>query len=136
MQTRAVEIDGNLIFFSVTRDITERKRAEEALRDREGRYRYLFEHSQVANALVGFDGTIIDANQSAAELYGYDKSEIIGKSLLEFFTPESRAKVAEAFARGLHRSYAEPVDVDAITKAGTRTFFYPGGYQVVFEGGK
>jgi PAS domain S-box-containing protein len=136
IHTRAVEIDGNMVLFSAARNITERKRSEEALRDREGRYRYLFEHSQVANALVGFDGTIIDANQSAAELYGYDKGEIIGKSLIEFFTAESRAKVAEAFARGLQRSYAEPVDVDAITKAGTRTFFYPGGYQVVFEGGK
>jgi PAS domain S-box-containing protein len=136
INTRAVEIDGNMVLFSAARDITERKRAEETLREREARYRYLFEHSQVANALVGLDGKIIDANKSAADLYGYDKSEIIGRDLLEFIAPESRAKVAEAFARGLQRTYAEPVDVDAITKGGTRTFFYPGGYQLVFEGGK
>jgi len=136
INTRAVEIDGNMVLFSAARDITERKQAGEALREREERYRYLFEHSQVANALVGLDGKIIDANQAAAELYGYEKSEIIGKDLLEFIAPESRATVAEAFARGLQRTYAEPVDVDAITKGGTRTFFYPGGYQLVFEGGK
>jgi PAS domain S-box-containing protein len=136
INTRAVDVDGNIVLFSSAHDITERKRAGEALQDSEAKYRYLFEHSQVANALVGFNGKIIDANEAAAELYGYDKSEIIGKDLLEFIAPESRADVTEAFAYGLQRRYAEPIDVDVITKRGTRTFFYPGGYQVVLEGGK
>jgi len=121
---------------NLLRDHTESKRTEEALRDREARYSYLFEHSQVANALVGLDGKIIDANEAAAQLYGYDKSEIIGKDLLEFIAPESIAKVAEAFAQGLQHTYAEPVEIDAITKGGIRTFFYPGGYHLVAEGGK
>lgn len=136
INTRAVEFDGNMVLFSDARDITERKRAEEALRDREARYRYLFEHSHIANALVGLDGKIIDANQSAAELYGYDKSEIIGKSLLEFFTPESGVKAAEAIAGGLQGTYTEPTEFDVITKKGPRTFLFPGGYHVVLEGGK
>jgi PAS domain S-box-containing protein len=136
MHTRTVEVDGNLIFFSAARDITERTRIEETLRDKEARYRYLFEHSQVANALVGLDGKIIDANEAAAALYGYDKSEIIGKDLLEFISPDSRAKVAEAFAQGLQHTPAESVDVDVIAKGDIRTFFYPGGYHLVFEGGK
>jgi PAS domain S-box-containing protein len=136
MNTRTVEMDGNLIFFSTARDITERKRIEETLRDREARYRYLFEHSHVANALVDLDGKIIGANQSAAELYGYDKSEIIGKSLLEFFTPESGVKAAETIALGLQGAYAGPMEFDVVTKKGPRTFLFPGGYHVVLEGGK
>jgi PAS domain S-box-containing protein len=136
INTRAVEIDGNMVLFSAARDITERKRAEETLRDREARYRYLFEHSQVANALVGLDGTVIDANQAAAELYGYEKSEIIGRNVLEFFTPDSGIKAAEAIARGLQGAYAEPMEFDVLTKKGPRKFFFPGGYHVVVEGGK
>jgi PAS domain S-box-containing protein len=136
INTRAVEMDGNMVLFSSAHDITERKRAEEALRDREARYRYLFEHSQVANALVGLDGKIIDANHAAAELYGYDKSEIVGKSLLEFFTAESGVKAAEAIAGGLQGAYAGPSEFDVLTKRGVRTFFFPGGYHVVLEGGK
>jgi PAS domain S-box-containing protein len=136
IHTRAVEIDGNIVLFSAARDITERKLTEEELRDREARYRYLFEHSHVANALVGLDGTIINANQSAAELYGYDKSEIVGKSLLEFFTPESGVKAAEAIAGGLQGIYTGPMEFDVITKGGPRKFFFPGGYHVVLEGGK
>jgi len=136
IHSRAIEMDGNMVLFSAARDITERKRAEETLRDREARYRYLFEYSHVANALVGLDGKIIDANQSAAELYGYDKSEIIGKSLLGFFTAESGVKAAEAIALGLQGAYAGPMEFDVLTKGGPRKFFFPGGYHVVLEGGK
>jgi PAS domain S-box-containing protein len=136
IHTRPVELDGNLFFISATRDIGARKRAEEALKDGEARYRYLFEYSQVANALVGLDGKIIDVNQAAAELYGYDKSEIIGKYLLDFIAPESREKVAEAFARGLAGTHADPVEVEVAAKGGRRTFFFPGGYHTLFEGGK
>jgi PAS domain S-box-containing protein len=114
----------------------ERKRMEEALRDREARYRYLFEHSQIANAVVGLDGKIIDVNQAAADFYGYDKSEIIGRELLEFIAPESKAAVVEAFARGLVHTHANPMEVVAASKGGMRTFFYPGGYNMLFEGGK
>src|SRR4030043_227177 len=136
IHTREIELDGNMVLFSAARDITERNRTEETLREREARYRYLFEHSHVANALVGLDGKIIDANQSAAELYGYEKSEIIGKSLLEFFTPESGVKAAETIALGLQGAYAGPIEFDVITKKGPRTFLFPGGYHVVLEGGK
>src|SRR4030042_3905389 len=114
MNTRAVEVDGNLIFFSTARDITDRKRTEQELREREARYKYLFEYSQVANALVGLDGTIIDANEAAAELYGYDKGEIVGKNLLEFFSPESAQKAADAIARGLQGEYVGATEFDVV----------------------
>ncbi len=136
INTRAVEIDGNMLLFSSARDITERKQTEQALKEREARYRYLFEYSQVANALVGLDGTIIDANEAAAKLYGYNKDEIIGKNLLEFFTPDSAQKAAEAIAGGLQGERAAATEFDVITKQGPRTFFFPGGYHVVVEGGK
>jgi len=136
MHTRAIELDGNLILFGTAFDITERKGIEETLREREARYRYLFEHSRVANALVGLDGKILDANEAAAQFYGYDKSEIIGRELLEFIAPESRAEVAEAFARGLAGTHAEAAEIAVATKGGARTFYFPGGYHILFEGGK
>ncbi len=136
MHTRTVELDGNLVFFSAAHDITGRKRIEETLRESESRYKYLFEHSQVANALVGLDGKILDANEAAAQLYGYEKSEIIGRELLEFVAQESLTKVAEAFARGLAGTHAGPMEIEIATKRGARTFFFPGGYHMLFEGGK
>jgi PAS domain S-box-containing protein len=136
IHTRVVEIDGSTVLFSAARDITKRRNTEEALRDREARYKYIFEHGHVANALVGLDGTIIDANESAAGLYGYDKSEIIGKSILNFFTSDSGTKVAEAIDAGLRGEYVGPIELDVVTKKGPRKFLFPGGYHVVLEAGK
>jgi len=136
INTRTLEIDGNTLLFSAARDVSERKHTEQELREREARYKYLFEYSQVANALVGLDGTIIDANEAAAELYGYDKGEIVGKNLLEFFSPESAQKAADAIARGLQGEYVGATEFDVVTKKGPKTFFFPGGYHVVVEDGK
>jgi PAS domain S-box-containing protein len=136
VHNRAVDLDGKLYFFSAAFDITGRMQIDEKLRESESRYKYLFEHSQIANALVGLDGKIIDANEAAAQLYGYDKSEIVGKSLLDFFTPESGQRVAEAVELGLRGEYAGAMEFDVITKRGPRKFFFPGGYHVMLEGGK
>ena len=54
----------------------DRKRAEEALRDEEEKYRVLFETSQDAIFLETLDGRILDCNTVAARMYGYDKESL------------------------------------------------------------
>jgi PAS domain S-box-containing protein len=54
----------------------DRKRAEEALRDEEEKYRVLFETSQDAIFLETLDGHILDCNNNAAKMYGYDKDSL------------------------------------------------------------
>jgi len=73
--------DGNIIgTFGVSKNITESKKLEEALRKSEEKYRRQFEESIDAIFLADAEtGILIDCNKAAARLVGREKSEIIGQ---------------------------------------------------------
>jgi PAS domain S-box-containing protein len=70
----------------VAREITERKRIEEALRSREEELTDFIENSAVGLHWVGADGTILWANQAELDLLGYTREEYIGHHIAEFHT--------------------------------------------------
>ncbi|HLM60525.1 MAG TPA: EAL domain-containing protein [Pyrinomonadaceae bacterium] len=83
------------VITAVGRDITERKRAEEALRKSE-EYRNLFKHAN--DSIIIFDPEseiVLDANDSACKMYGYSREELIGRRLknmsasIQTFEPHS-----------------------------------------------
>jgi two-component system cell cycle sensor histidine kinase/response regulator CckA len=79
-------------------DITERKRAEEALRDSEERYRALYEDNPSMYFTVDTEGTVLSVNQFGAEQLGYTVEELIGKSVLDVFYRKDKEAVLEQFA--------------------------------------
>jgi PAS domain S-box-containing protein len=71
---------GNIVgIMSSMEDITQRKQAETALRKSEIRYRSLFHHSLDAFLLTAPDGSILDANPAACEMFGMTAEEIKGR---------------------------------------------------------
>jgi PAS domain S-box-containing protein len=70
------------------RDITERRLAEQALRETDVRYRWLFESSMDAILIGSLDGKYIDANPAAAEMLGVPLERLIGSRSSEFVLPE------------------------------------------------
>jgi len=93
-----IEVSANFVRFggkeyniAYTRDITERKRSESALLESEARFRQLFErHSDVMLLIDHQSGTIVDANPSAAQFYGYPLKTLRGMNVSQLNTqPES-----------------------------------------------
>lgn len=70
---------------ALARDVTERKRAEEALRVSEERYRTLFEESRDAVYVTTRDGEFVDGNKSLLDLFGYSRKELAGLNVRELY---------------------------------------------------
>jgi len=87
---RAVEYHGQKAIQSVARDITERKRMENALRKSEEKYRTLFEDSLEAMS-VTHRGKLVDVNPAWLRMHGYkDRKDVIGLDVIEFIHPDDR----------------------------------------------
>ena len=72
---------------AVVRDITERKRAEQALREREEQYRAIFEGVQDAIFVESLDGKILMVNERACEMFGYSQAELLTKTVADLVPP-------------------------------------------------
>jgi PAS domain S-box-containing protein len=75
--------NGLLKGITVSRDITDRKIAEQKLKESEKKFRDLFESSPYSILLFNFRGNIIDCNSATEKLFGYNKDELLNKNFLE-----------------------------------------------------
>lgn len=108
-------------FIAVKDDITEQKRILDALKESEEKYSKLIETAKDA-IICDLNGTITDWNNSAEEVFGYSKNEIIGKQI-EILIPDRYKKEhqegLERFLKtGEARIIGKTVEVSGITKEG------------------
>ncbi|MFQ6606894.1 MAG: PAS domain S-box protein, partial [Fidelibacterota bacterium] len=88
----------------VSRDITEQKKAERELEESEARFKTLSESAAEAIAIHD-KGVILDVNSTYCQLFGYERKEVIGRSVLDFAAPESKDLVLKNVKRGYQKPY-------------------------------
>ncbi|WP_155989812.1 EAL domain-containing protein [Thermithiobacillus tepidarius DSM 3134] len=98
----------------VMRDLTRQRRAEEAIRESEARFRSL---SQAAfeGIAIHEDGHFLAVNQTLASMLGYEPAELIGMHALDLIAPASRELLIER----LRSKPDAPAEVEARRKDGT-----------------
>jgi PAS domain S-box-containing protein len=94
VSSRGTAVAGTRTLISVIRDITKRRRAEEALRESHERLRVLAEATFEG---IGFseEGRILEVNDQLARMLGYEKDELIGMEISSMVFPEDRPRVLE-----------------------------------------
>lgn len=98
MSARIIEIDGVPCILNITRDITEKKKIEEALLESEMRFRTLFENSLDGVMLTATDGSILFANPQCQRIIGYTEQELqqLGRgAIVDSNDPRLAAALAE-----------------------------------------
>jgi len=70
-----IQLAGQPILFTIWRDITERKRSEEAIRQAEEKYRKIFENATEGIFQTSVDGRVLSANPAFTRLFGYTSPE-------------------------------------------------------------
>ncbi len=120
---------GKEIIIATGRDITERRKAEEALKESEQRFRTL---QQASFGGIGLHegGVIIDCNQGLADISGYTYDELMGFNGLLLIAPEWRDLVFQNIRSG----YDKPYDVEGLRKDGTRYSLEIQGKNIPFDG--
>ncbi|MGH7321738.1 MAG: GAF domain-containing protein [Candidatus Rokuibacteriota bacterium] len=72
----------------IIKDLTERRRTEEGLRESEERFRSAFEYSEIGMALQGVDGRYLRVNRALCEMVGYAESELLEMTWQSLTHPE------------------------------------------------
>jgi PAS domain S-box-containing protein len=100
--------DDKELFVAVARDITKRKKNEEAIQRALNYNRSLIEASQDPLVTIGSDGKITDLNDSVELVTGLKREEILGTDFSDYFTDPDKAKVGyeEVFSKGFVKDYS------------------------------
>ncbi|MCR4304620.1 MAG: PAS domain S-box protein [Gallionella sp.] len=94
---RKIDYDGKPAILCVARDITERKRAEGALRESESKLRNLIETTSDWIWEVDENAVYTYASPQLRDMLGYEVAEVIGKTPFDLMPPEEAKRVADIF---------------------------------------
>jgi PAS domain S-box-containing protein len=114
--------DGNVVGVQIiTRDITERKKIENELKDNEEKLRRIIDSSPDGIMLTDLQGNIIECNQLALEMYGTSvKKELTNRNSLDLIAPEYRERAMENMKKTLKSGIVKNLEYVLLKKDGSK----------------
>ena len=101
----------------VAADVTERRRAQEALRQSEEQFRDLVENINEVIYALDATGCVTYVSPAVEEVGGYKPAEVLGRSFTEFIHPEDLPEILQSFQRVVSGNM-EPSEYRVLTKSG------------------
>jgi PAS domain S-box-containing protein len=126
LRTTTISIEklkiGNIpCLLSIIRDINDRKKAENVLRQSELRFRELFDHAPVGYHELDIDGKIVEINNTELEMLGYSREEMIDHYGWEFIQDKEQSKL---------RTFGKLTGIGYISKSSERVFIKKNGENI------
>src|ERR1700732_3116488 len=131
-------LDGNgefIAFIGTATDVTERKRAEEELREREAKIRRLVDSNIIGIFISGLEGRVLEANDAFLHLVGQDRDDLVSGRVrwTDLTPPEWRERDRRALGELSSNTIARPYEKEFFRKDGRRVPVLIGG--ALFEEG-
>ncbi len=125
-----------------TIDLTEKKRAEQELKESEEKYRYLFDRSPYSITIVDVEGNIVDCNSATEHfLSAHSKNDLIGKNFKDIFSWNEENKLLipifeKRIQSLLNDKVLEPFDFPLIQSIGDKMWVHGEGSLIKIENEK
>lgn len=121
------------LFTAYIRDITERKRAEETLRQSEEKFRLIFNNTNDAVFILDLQGRFLEVNQVTCDRLWYTRDEMLRMSLLDIDPPEFALRIEERIRAILDSGYAV-FETAHVRRDGTVIPVEVGSRTITYEG--
>jgi PAS domain S-box-containing protein len=120
VKTPVKDENGNVIgILGIFWDITERKKAEDALRESEAKLKTVFAASPDAIIVSDINANVVDCNQAALEIIGCaSKEEVIGKNSVEFIAEKDRNRALKNLKKTLEQGTVRNIEYTLLKKDG------------------
>ena len=103
-----------------TRDITEREKAEQALRDSEEKTLKMLESVSCGISVVDLNSVITEVNQRTVEMHGFSsKDELVGKNAFDLVAPQDREKIAVNMGRAIKEGTISGIEYTLLKSDGS-----------------
>jgi PAS domain S-box-containing protein len=134
VNTGVITLEGKPAQLTIIRDITERKKIEESLRESEEKYRTIVENTKDVILVTLRDGRISYASPASVMVLGYEPEKLLGTAL-DIIHPDDAVKAQTALQDALHGKRVTDLEYRIITKAGETKWVSHSWSPITLEGG-